>query len=232
MPSEHKKYIICAVGRTGSTLYASLLREHRTAFINDRDCVSWSATNSVADWNKPIQHTHQIKIFNSAPADYVRIVPIRCILDSALSEIIATATDYWTMLNPAVQEKYKKCATKLFINVEMFIQQVGFHKVKYQQSLQSMDQWNGEKYFLTYNKHAVDYRAFYSYLNIKSDLINSQWIDTRLPKLINAKMSVDKFLLVENLKEILDAYKSIDVVYNFDDEITFNHIENILKEKK
>jgi hypothetical protein len=45
-------------------------------------------------------------------------------------------------------------------------------------------------------------------------------------------MSVDKFLLVENLKEILDAYKSINIVHNFDDEVTFNHIENILKEKQ
>ena len=85
MPSEHKKYIICsAVGRTGSTLYASLLREHIGALTNDRDCVSWSANNLPADWNKPIQHTHQIGNFTSAPVDYVRLVPTRCILDSSL----------------------------------------------------------------------------------------------------------------------------------------------------
>ena len=230
MPSGHKKYIICAVGRTGSTLYASLLREQRAALTNEHDCVSWSSSNLPADWNKPIHHTHQNKNFKSAPADYVRIIPTRCILDSSLSVLIAKATDYWTMLNPNIQEEYKKYATKLSIDVNMFVQQVRANDVKYQQLLQLMDQWSGEKYFLTYNQHAVDYRAFYSCLNIQSDLINSPWIDTKLPKLVNAKMSVDKFLLVENLKEILDAYKSVKVAHNFDDEVTFNYIENILKE--
>ena len=136
------------------------------------------------------------------------------------------------MLNPKIQEEYKKYATKLSIDVNMFVQQCRANDTWYQQLLQLMDQWAGEKYFLTYNNHAVNYRKFYSYLNIQSDLINSPWSDTTLPKLVNAKMSVDKFLLVENLKEILDAYKSINIVHNFDDEATFNHIENILKEKQ
>jgi hypothetical protein len=95
---------------------------------------------------------------------------------------------------------------------------------KYTKKFNSFNQWTGEKYLLEYNTHAENYAEFYSKLNINFILPASNWL--------NPKMPVNKFTMIENLQQVLDAYKSIDVEYNFNDDVTIAHIENILKERQ
>ena len=221
-----KKYIIGAVPRTGSTLYANLLDACYTyTNLNDISGVCFTSVAGLPDWSKPFHHTHQVEVFKNAPNDYVKLLPTRSLLDSTISVMIASYTSVWHIINNddaiAYQNSYKDAG--ISINIDQFKDQVRSSSSLYAKKFRIFEQWPGEKYLLEYNTHAENYAEFYSTLGINFTP-PSNWIDF--------KMSVNKFTMIENLQQVLDAYKSIDVKYNFNDDVTITHIENILKERQ
>ena len=241
-----KKYIIFAVPRTGSTLYDLLLNRYYEAITGNKKNSEYTGgdTSIIPQWNNLLHHTHQIDLLQNAPNDYVKIITTRSLLDSVVSLCVAQITDQWHMITDTDINDYLddiKNRKKITIDITNFKELVAYSDYHYCRAYKILNEWSGEKYILNYNKHTDptnNFQTFYNELGInqsetpvmvmpkvvsKAQLKKQYWV--------NAKMPVDKFLMIENLQEVLDAYKSCHVIHNFDDDITISHVENILKEK-
>jgi hypothetical protein len=223
-----KKYLIYAVPRTGSTLYSILLDQYCSAITKVDNNSEYSAGHKAPVWNHPIHHTHQIDILSSAPDDYIKVVTTRSLLDSTVSLFVARHTKKWHIISNDDNTNYlsqHNNNNKINIDLKDFKEHVSHYDYCYCKTNQILSRCTGEKYILKYNKHANpsnNYQTFYSALNITNN---------QLIKLPTSKMPIDKFLMIENLQEILDAYKSCQVINDFSDQLTIDHVEQILKER-
>jgi hypothetical protein len=237
-----KKYLIYAVPRTGSTFYTNLLNQYCSAITRVDFNFEFTEGSTRPVWDKPIHHTHQIDILSSAPDDYVKIVSTRSLLDSVLSFFVARHTDKWHINTDVDNTDYlnKHSNDKINIDLKDFKDHVCHYDYCYCKANQILSRYTGEKYILKYNEHtdpSDNYQTFYSALNITNIVpivTTMQGTQTPLYQLeqgVNSKMPIDKFLMIENLQQVLDAYKSCQVINDFDDQLTIDHVEQILKER-
>jgi len=238
-----KKYLIYAIPRTGSTLYNNLLNQYCSAITRVGDNSEYTLGHRAPVWNKPIHHTHQIDILSSAPDDYVKIVSTRSLLDSTLSFFVANHTKIWHINTDVDNINYlnKHSNDKININLKDFKEHVWHFDYHYCKSNQILSRHTGEKYILKYNEHTDpgnNYQTFYSALNI-TDTIRPTITTTKITQApcnsvqywVNSKLPIDKFLMIENLQQVLDAYKSCQVLNDFGDQLIIDHAEQILKER-
>jgi hypothetical protein len=219
-----KRYIIFAVARTGSTLYAELLNAYYTTLPPYRSFqVEFTEDALLPTWELPIHHTHQLDVFQSAPEDYIKLISTRSILDSVVSYIVAKFTKIFSMVMMPKDDYYNKFKdTKILVNIEEFKDECRSFDRKYQAAFKIFNQSMHEKYILDYNIHATNHQEFYNTLNIDFSL--------PLDYLLTSKIVINKFLMIENLAEILEAFRSLELTYNFNDYFTMQQIENLLKE--
>jgi hypothetical protein len=238
-----KKYLIYAIPRTGSTFYSNLLNLYCSAITRVDDNFEFTAGSGSPVWDKPIHHTHQIDILSLAPDDYVKIVTTRSILDSTLSFFVANHTHKWHINTDVDNTDYlnKHSNDKINIDLKDFKENVCHFDYCYCKANLILSRYTGEKYILKYNEHtdpSDNYQTFYSALNI-TDMVLPTITTTKttqkpvyqLERWVNSKMPIDKFLMIENLQQVLDAYKSCQVINDFDDQLTIDHVEQILKER-
>lgn len=230
-----KKYMIFAVPRTGSTLYANLLSRYYNHTMQNQDPTAcYTSIDGVPDWSLPIQHTHQLSVLSATPDDYVRLMPTRSLLDSIISQIIADRTATWTMATDqdevAYTEQFRDA--KFCIDVEDFFHTVQAVNSLYVKAFAVFDRCETEKHLLEYNTHAKDYTKFFAELNIDYELPEPIWPHLPPPRWVNSKMPVDKFTMISNLQQVLDAYRSVRGMYNFNDDVTIRHVETIIKEQQ
>jgi hypothetical protein len=154
-------------------------------------------------------------------------LPTRSILDSVLSAIVGLETNTFTIVSDTVEKEYINNfqATKFNIDLDKFKDMVDHFNSLYCEAFDNFDQHTGEKYILKYHIHATNYNMFYSALKI-----NCCWEDLPDFKWVNTPMPIDKFLMINNLKEVLDIYKLMDLDYDFNDQQTIDKIQEIINE--
>jgi hypothetical protein len=222
-----KKYIIYSAGRNASTAYAQQLA--RPYFKSGlRDMLCHSAHDDQPDWSRAINHTHQLAVIRTAPNDYVKIIATRSLLDCAVSDLVGRATKQWHVHTDEDISKYKKMleSAQLVLDPQLFIDKVTGLDYAHAQALKFYNQCPGEKYVLEYNRHANNYLTWRDHLNLDPTLYPMD-NNARMSK----KLPVDKFTTISNLEEILDVYRGLYLLHDFDDAVTIKHIEQILKEK-
>jgi hypothetical protein len=216
-----KKYIIYGVARTGSMYYTHLLDEYYKSCLFLNNNVFYSHNYLEPDWSFPINHTHQIGIIENYPKDFVFLLTTRSILDSVISLIVAEKTKIYTLTSTKEELLYKKQHKnlKLDISIREFTNKVKDFDHRYSKILQIYENINTEKYIIKYNDCANNENNFFK--NIGIDIPSNFQFSTI------KKMSVNKFLMVEHLHELLDVYKKINVKNNFEDEITIDKIKKL-----
>ena len=218
-----KKYSIFTVARTGSTLYTNLVAFYYNCVTGNLNTVFWQ-TGERADWTYPIQHVHSVTVWEQTPEDFIPVLTTRSTLDSVLSKIIAIKTEFWHIENNATSTEYQEKFNnaKFTIDMAWFKETVNSTEYLYQEAYNFFNNWSGEKYLLEYNKH-LDPMVFYNTLGITFD--TSEIYNQRVLK---NGMSIDKFSMVENLSEVINTYKGLNIRYNFDDDRTIAHAESFL----
>jgi len=221
-----KKYIIYTVSRTGSILYANLISNYLKS-QNEPHAINFSKGDDYANWSCPVHHTHQLELFDSAPDDFIRVLSTRSILDSAISLMVAEHTAVWSLVNRNDREQY----ARQFANTKIKIDPIQFADVaqkidgQYLWANYILDTIAGEKYVLDYNTHAMDYNKLYTHLGLEA-VSDQTSIRQSLPMLT----PIDKFSMIENLKEIVDLYQSLTLEYDYNDQGTIARIQNYLKD--
>lgn len=219
-----KKILIYSIGRCGSTFYALQLR--KTIDFLDQD-ICWHADNKDIDWSLPIHHTHNFTMLKEAPSDFIRVHATRSILDCAVSKFIAEFTGSYHIFSEADREKYlSEFQNKKFkIDVKHFVFYVLGIYNEFVEAQKLFNEFNGEKYMLYYDVHAHDTILMFQTLKLSIDS-NFQVIGNPIQV-----FPIDKFCLIENLDEMLDAYKSLRFEFDQYDLNTISKVEKILENK-
>lgn len=218
-----KKYSIFTVARTGSTLYTNLVAFYYNCTTGNLDTVFWQ-TGELENWAYPVQHIHSVNVWERTPINFIPILTTRSLLDSALSKLVAIKTEYWHLESNSAAAAYKAkfSDTKFTVDIDFFKDTVQSSQYLYQEAYNFYNSWTGEKYLLEYNKH-LDPMVFYNTLGIEFD--TSEIYQQRVLK---NSMNIDKFSLISNLSDVISAYKSLNVQYNFDDDRAIAHAESFL----
>lgn len=218
-----KKYSIFTVARTGSTLYTNLVAFYYNCATGNLDTVFWQ-TGENQNWNYPIQHIHSVDVWSQTPDTFVPVLTTRSLLESSISKLMAIKTNFWHMESNGVSKQYRETfkRSKFTIDVDLFKETIRDAEYLYQEAYNFFNAHTGEKYLLEYNKH-LDPLVFYNTLGINFDTSNIYE-----QRVLKNGMSLNKFLLVENLPEILDTYKNLNIRYNFDDDRAIAHAESFL----
>jgi hypothetical protein len=223
-----KKYLVYGISRTGSIYFTHLLNEYFKNYLSLNNNVFYSQDLLAPDWSFPIQHTHQIKIVEKIPSDFVLLLTTRSILESVISQCVAQETKIYTLHSKIEEMLYKKQFEGLRFNINLykFINKVKEFDYFYSNIFEIYKDLNVEKYIINYNDCIGDEINFFKTINVNANL--------NLKLSTVKKMSVDKFLMVKNLKRIIEVYTDIKVKNNFNDEISIANIEKnyIDKEKK
>lgn len=196
-----QKFIVGINGRTGSTIYALWLDAARPDIAPDEISaqISWSSTNGTPDWSLTVQHTHQFKVFDTAPPEFTRIWCRRNYFDSTISHFVAEHTNTYHLHNYNGSVEYQK----KYQNTKFVIDPYDFHtnlKANYNRDC-DVSQWQQQTHSdmitLLYHVHAQDTQTFYNAVNLPTPKFIPDW-----PR----PMSVNKYELVENLSELLELY--------------------------
>ena len=214
-----KKYLVYGVARTGSIHFTHLLDEYFKNYLFLNNNIFYSQSHLSPDWSFPIQHTHQIKIVEKIPSDFVLLLTTRSILDSVISQCVAEETKTYTLRSEKEKILYKKQFENLRFNINLykFINKVKEFDNFYSNIFEIYKNLAVEKYIINYNDCIGNEINFFRNININ--------IDLNLKLSIVKRMSVDKFLMIKNLKRVIEVYTDIKVKNNFNDEISIANIE-------
>jgi hypothetical protein len=219
-----QKFIVGINVRTGSTIYALWLDAARSDRAPDEISaqVSWSSANETPDWAFPIQHTHQFKVFATAPPEFTRIWCRRNYFDSMLSNFVTQHTNTYHLHDykdsVEYQEKYQN--TKFVIDYGQFLSLLEAQHSRDRSVSQWQQQTHSDMISLLYHVHAQNTQAFYNAVNLPTPERIPDW-----PR----PMSVNKYDLVENLSELLDVYCNFDSPFDVDKDATVARISQYLR---
>lgn len=219
-----RKFVIGVGGRSGSTLYASLLDSVYMLqfFANYEKRVFHSGDFETPDWSFPIQHTHQQSVFFSAPPEFERIWARRNFLDMIVSQLVAKQTNVYHIFSEQAHVDYAEqfATTKIQLDVDEI------KNMLYKKSKEAQDILDNVAHFkqqqipyheLHYSVHTALPEIFFRALDINVDL------DATLP-VWPQPMSVDKWKLVENIQEIILQYEKFECKNDIDREVTLTKL--------
>lgn len=226
-----KKYAIWSPARTGSTLYANLLNYYYNDYCQvdyEHNNIFWDVGNSmtikqIRRLSEPILHLHNLDIFEHIDLNYVKIITTRSIIDSAISRMIAEITGQWHLKNKEERKKYYLAfrGQTYNLDVDRFINYCSNIDYNYVLANNICNNFSSTHYQIDYISGTRDFNEIFRILNLDFTIIDPILFD-RFDK---STKKIDKFLLVKNLNEIVDAYKSLKLRHNFNDSITLKHIK-------
>lgn len=225
-----RKFVIGVGGRSGSTLYASLLDSVYMLqfFATYEKRVFHSGDFEVPDWSFPIQHTHQQSVFFSAPVEFERIWARRNFLDMIVSQLVAKQTNVYHIFSEQAHAEYVEqfSKTKIQLDVDEIKNMLYKKSKEAQYILNSIEHFKQEQipyHELHYSVHTASPEVFFKALGIDATLNES------LP-VWPQPMSVDKWDLVENIEEIVLQYEKFECNNDVDREATITKLISCIEE--
>lgn len=212
-----KKFLVYSFGRCGSTLFAQQITKAMELVGSD---VCWHTDNGDIDWSMPVHHTHKPEMLSDAPNDFIRVHVTRSLVDSGISKMIADLTGYYHVFSSEDQETYFENFknTKFKIDIDRFKNYTVGINHHLQKANALFDQIPGEKYKLDYNTYSNNVDLLYKTLGLTANPEPDNI-------LVCQKMPIDKFDLIENLQELVDAIKSLPVDLDQDDQIAIDNLQ-------
>lgn len=211
-----KQFLVYSIGRCGSTLYAQQITKAIELVGSD---VCWHTNHGDIDWAMPVHHTHKFEMLTDAPSDFVRVYATRSLINSAVSKMIADLTGCYHVFSPEDKETYLKNFknTKFKIDIDKFKNYTQGIYIHSQKANALFEQIPGRKYKLDYNTYGNNVDLLYKTLGLT---VNTDPDNI----LVCQKMPINKFDLIENPHELVDAINLLPVTLDLDDRLIIDQL--------